>query len=122
MENKIRLWQKLKITRKNFQSEELPHELFITARQKTKIRNAFAKNISTYLKLSKGQLYGITQLGGCLEAFLGKFAGPLMKVNVPLAKKVLESLATMVSASTIDDTTQKKMRGGDVVKAGKRTT
>ena len=45
-----------------------------------------------------------------------------MKVNVPLAKKVLEPLATMVLASTVDDATQKKMRGGDVVKAGKRTT
>ena len=67
-------------------------------------------------------MYDIIQLGGCFEAFLGKLAGPLMKVNVPLAKNVLEPLATMVLASTVDDATQKKMRGGDVVKAGKRTT
>ena len=31
----------LRITDKNFQDEELPHELFLTTRQKTKIRNAF---------------------------------------------------------------------------------
>ena len=37
----------LGITKKNFQEEKLPHELFLTARQKTKIRNAFAN-----LKLS----------------------------------------------------------------------
>ena len=46
-------------------------------------------------------MYGIIQLGGCSEAFLGKFAGPLMKFNVPLAKKVLEPLATMELASTV---------------------
>ena len=29
----------LRITRKNFQAEELSHELFLTTRQTTKIRN-----------------------------------------------------------------------------------
>ena len=35
----------LRITKKNFQEEELPHELFLTTRQKTNIRNIFAKNM-----------------------------------------------------------------------------
>ena len=35
----------LRITKKNFQDEKLPHELFIT------IRNAFANNMSTDIKL-----------------------------------------------------------------------
>ena len=43
----------LRITKKNFQDEELLHELFLTARQKTKIRNAFANNMSTDIKVSK---------------------------------------------------------------------
>ena len=30
-----------RMTKKTFQDEELPHELFLTTRQKTKIRNAF---------------------------------------------------------------------------------
>ena len=41
--------------KKNFQDEEFPHELFLTTRQTTKIRNAFAKNMLTDIKLSKTQ-------------------------------------------------------------------
>ena len=33
----------LRINQKSFQSKELPHELFLTTTQKTKIRNAFTK-------------------------------------------------------------------------------
>ena len=43
----------LTLNRKNFESEELPHELFLTTRQTTKIRNAFASNISTDMKFRK---------------------------------------------------------------------
>ena len=60
----------LRIIKKNFQDEELSHELFLITRQKTKIRNDFANNMSTDLKLtSKAQIYKITQLGEFL--FLG---------------------------------------------------
>ena len=38
---------KLRLAKKNFDDEELPHELFITTRQTTKIRSVFASNIST---------------------------------------------------------------------------
>ena len=44
---------------KNFEDEELPHELFLTARQITKLRNAFANNMLTdtsKIKLSKAQI------------------------------------------------------------------
>ena len=40
----------------------------------------------TNIKLSKAQLSKIFQSVECLGALLGKFAGPLMKVAVPLAK------------------------------------
>ena len=43
----------LKIIKKKFQDDELPHELFLTTRQKTKITNAFANNISADVKVSK---------------------------------------------------------------------
>ena len=36
----------LRINKKNFQVKELPQELFLTTRQATKIRNAFANNMS----------------------------------------------------------------------------
>ena len=38
---------------KNFQDGEWTHEVYTTARQITKIRNAFANNMSTDIKLSK---------------------------------------------------------------------
>ena len=46
----------LRINNKIFQDKELPHELFLTIRQKAKVRNAFANNISTDIKISKAQL------------------------------------------------------------------
>ena len=35
----------LRLNKKNFEYEELSHELFLATRQTTKIRNAFANNI-----------------------------------------------------------------------------
>ena len=37
----------LRLNKKNFEDEELPHELFLTTRQENKIRNAFANTMST---------------------------------------------------------------------------
>ena len=48
---------------KNFQDEELPHEVFTTTSPKTDIRNAFAKNMSTDIKVSKDQIIKIIQSG-----------------------------------------------------------
>ena len=36
----------IRITKKMFQDEELSHELFLTVRERTKIRNGLIKNIS----------------------------------------------------------------------------
>ena len=46
----------LRLNKKNFEDEELSHELFLTTRQTTKIRNDFNNNISTDIKLSKAQI------------------------------------------------------------------
>ena len=43
----------LRINLKMFDGNDLPHELLLTTRQKTKLRNAFNNNMSTHLKLSK---------------------------------------------------------------------
>ena len=64
---------------------DLP-QLILTRRQKTKLRNAFNNNMSTDLELSKAQISKIIQSGGFLGSLLSKFAGPLMKVAIPLAK------------------------------------
>ena len=89
----------------------LPHELLLTARQKTKLRNAFNNNMSTDLKLSKAQISKIIQSGGFLGSLLSKLAGPLMKVAVPLAKNILASLGITAGASAIDAGIQKKIHG-----------
>ena len=44
-----------------FNANNLPHELILTTRQKTKVRNAFDNNTSTDLKLSKAQTYKVIQ-------------------------------------------------------------
>ena len=46
----------IRITLKFFNGNDLPHQLLLTTRQKTKLRNAFNNNMSTDLKLSKAQI------------------------------------------------------------------
>ena len=97
----------LRISLKMFNGNNLPHELSLTARQKTKVRNAFNNNMSTDLKLSK-----IIQSRG----FLGKLLRPLLKaglslINIvikPLAKSVLIPLGLTAAAAAADVETHKK--------------
>ena len=75
------------INKKNFQDEQLPHELFLTVRQTTKIRNAIANNMSTDIKLRKAQISKIIQSSGSFGSWLanlGKKA--LTNVAIPLAR------------------------------------
>ena len=53
---------------------------------------------------------------------LERFARLLIKVPIPLAKNVLERLATTASASAIDDAIQRKLCGRGVVRVEKGTT
>ena len=53
-----------------FNGNNLPHELILTTRQNTKLRNEFENNMSTDIKLSKSQISKIIQSGGCLGALL----------------------------------------------------
>ena len=92
----------LRINLKVFDGNDLLHELLLTTRQKTKLRNAFNNNMSTDLKLSKAQISKIIQSGGFLGSLLSKLAGQLMKVAVPLAKNILAPLGITAAASAID--------------------
>ena len=60
----------LRLNKKNFEDEELWHELLLTTRQIIKIRNAFANNMSTDKKLSKVQISKIIQSGGSFGSWL----------------------------------------------------
>ena len=88
-----------------------PHELLLTNRQVANIRKAFAKNKSTDIKLSKTQLSKMIQSGGFSGNLLGKLAGPLMKVAMPLAKNLLAPLGLSTAMSAIDGSIKKKMLG-----------
>ena len=62
------------------------------------------------IKLRKAQIKKSIQSGG----FLGKLAGPLMKVAMPLAKNVLAPLGLTAAMSAIDGSIQKKIHGSGV--------
>ena len=100
---------------KMFEENNLPHEILITTRQKTKLKNAFKNNMSTNIKLSKAQISKIIQSGG----FLGKLLGLLLRTGLPLMKNVIKPLAKSKLAplgltaamSAVDAGIQKKMFG-----------
>ena len=87
---------------KMFDENDLPHELLLTTRQKTKLRNGFNNDMSTDLNLSKAQISKIIQSGGFLGSLLNELAGPLMKVAIPLPKNVSTHLGITAAASAID--------------------
>ena len=82
----------LRMSLKMFNGDNLPHELLLTTRQKTRSRNAFNNNMSTDLKISKTQISKIIQSGG----FLGRLLGPLIKAGLPLIRNVIKPLAKSV--------------------------
>ena len=104
----------LRISIKNFNKDELPHELLLTTRQSAKLRNAISNNMATDLKLSKAQIKRLIQSGGFLGKLLSKLAGPLIKVAMPLAKNVLATLGLTAAMSAIDGSIQKKIHGSGV--------
>ena len=104
----------LRLGIKNFNKDERPHELLLTTRQNTKLRNAINNNLATDIKLSKAQIKKLIQSGGFSVKLLSKLAGPLMKVAMPLAKNVLAPLGLTAAMSAIDGSIQKKIHGSGV--------
>ena len=101
----------LRMNLKMLDGNDVPYELLLTTRQKTKLRNALNNNISTDLKLSKAQILKIIQSGGFLGLLSSKLVGPLMKVAIPLAKNVL---APSGITSAIDAGIQKKINSSGI--------
>ena len=69
-----------------------PHKLLLTNRQVANLHKAFANKSSADIKLSKTQLFGMTQSG----EFLGRLLGPLLKTGLPLMKNLITPLAKSV--------------------------
>ena len=71
----------MRISLKMFDGDDLPHELLLTTRQKTKLRNAFNNNMPTDIRLSKAQISKIIQSGGFLGSLLSKLTSPVVNNN-----------------------------------------
>ena len=99
--------------KKNFENEELPHEFFLTIRQTTKIRNAFASNMSTNIKLNKAQISKIIQPGGSFLSWLGDLGKKaLTNIAIPLATDNLAGLvkrfALFISNEDMNDVIKRR--------------
>ena len=92
-----------------FNEKDLPHELLLTTRQKTRLRSGLNNNMPTDLKLSRAPISKIIQSGWFLGSLLSKLSGPLMEVAVPLAKNILAPLEKTEAASAIEVGMQKKI-------------
>ena len=79
----------LRMSLKMFDGNDLPHELLLTTRQITNLRNELNNNMSTDLKLPKAQISKIIQFGEFSGLLLSKLAGPLMKVAVSFVENIL---------------------------------
>ena len=106
----------LRLGSRNFNKDERPHELLLTTRQNTKLRNAVNNNSATDIKLSKVQIKKLIQSRGFLGNLLSKLAGPLMKVALALAKNALAPLGLTTAMSAIDGSIQKKIHGSGATK------
>ena len=104
----------LRLGIKTFNKNETPHELLLTTRQNTKLRNAINNNLTTDIKLSKARIKKLIQSGGRLGKLLSRLASPLMTVALLLAKNVLAPLGLTAAMSAIDGSTEKKIHGSGV--------
>ena len=62
----------LRLGIKNFNKDELSHELFLNTIQNTKLRNAINSNLATGRISSKAQIKKLIQSGGFLGKLLSK--------------------------------------------------
>ena len=92
-----------RLNNRNFEDEEIQHELFLTTRQTAKIRKVFANNMSTNIKLKKAQISKTIQSDRFFAKTLGKpDKKVLLDLAVPLAKYVLAKSPTKVTSSVLD--------------------
>ena len=71
----------------------MPHELSLTTRQTTKIRNAFANNMLTNTKLNKVEVSKKILSGGSFVSWLANLGKETLKnLTLPLARDSLPGL------------------------------
>ena len=96
----LTILERLNFQRLNF-SQGSVKALFLTTRQKAKIRNAFANNISTDIKLNKAQISKEIQSGGFLGSWLGKMINKdvVTDLAISFAKNNLFGLVSNVASN-----------------------
>ena len=97
----------------------MPHELFLTTRQTTKIKNVFANNTSTYIRLRKYQISKITQSRGSFGSWLGNFGKKVLtNIAIFLARENLPGLISNLISNAINEF-ERKLGGSGADRAGK---
>ena len=94
---------------KNFNKNQLIHELYLTEQQLNKLRKKIESNMSTDIKLSKVQINKIIKEDGNLGRLLMHFLPKLVKPAISIVKNILAPLGLSVAMSATDDAIQKKM-------------
>ena len=98
------------------------HILISATRETTKIRNAFANNISTDIKLSKARISKVIQSDGSFGSWLANLEKQtLTNVTLPLARDSLSGLVSNLTSSAINKF-DKKISGKGAVRAGQGFT
>ena len=95
--------------------KKLSHELLLITRQKTKLRNAFADNISTGIKLSKTQTSKMIESGGWLGSWLSNSG---KKVAVSFTRDNWPGLVSNITWYVINKF-ERKISGKRAVRTGK---
>ena len=109
----------LRLNKKNFEDEDLPHVLFLITRQKTKIRNDFADNMSRDIKLSTAEISKIIQTCQFFCSWLVNLGRKVLKnVAISLARDNLPGLVSSLTSSTINNF-HRKISGKGAVRAEK---
>ena len=99
----------LRLNKKNSEDEELPHESLLTTRQTAKIRNVFANNVSTDIKLSRAQISKIIQSGEYFGSWLGNLGKKaLANIAIPLARDNLPGVVGNLTSNSINKFVEKK--------------
>ena len=95
----------------------MPHDLSLTTRQTTKIRNAFANNMSTDIKLGKAHISKIIQSGGSFGSWLANLGRKtLTNITISLARGNLPGYLSNLTSNAINKF-GRKISGNGAVRA-----
>ena len=82
----------IRLSNKNFNKNQLIHELYLAEQQLNKLRRKTENNMSTDIKLNKVQINKIIKEGGNLGRLLMNFLPKLIKPAISVGKNILAAL------------------------------